>query len=414
MLAASPAEHLAAGEIQEAKPTFSAEQNIKAQKTLATFKKPANWIVVFGVALAVCAGIVDAVGFHLFNIFVTNQTGNTARLGLEIREIHLDSNEAVKFKDAGIVLVCFMGGAFLCGLLIDKNQVHFGGKSAYGLALIGNALLLCFATYAACPSQPVEIPRICGAYFAAAASGLQNAMCTSHFGAVVRTTHITGTVTDIGSTSGRMMMILLKKKFRISNLNVVERAEIQVDMRKLLVLLPIALGFGMGCLAGAYLEVSLHQFALLLPAGFTGVVGFVYMFFRNRLKEKIKRAEIKRLAKDLQDMDGALVRAHSCLAELRQYHHTNLGVDEGSDDSSENRAVVSLDEEVERALGVVHSLEMTLDELRSEQSYRDRVSPKTQERALRVVHSQEMTLDELKSEQSYRDRVSPKHQDMYV
>jgi uncharacterized membrane protein YoaK (UPF0700 family) len=264
-------------------------------------------------------------------------------------------------------------------LLIDENQVHFGGKSAYGLALIGNALLLCFATYAACPSQPVEIPHISGAYLAAAASGLQNAMCTSHFGAVVRTTHVTGTVTDIGSTSGRMVMILLKKKFRVSNLNVVERAEIEVDMKKLLVLMPIAFGFWIGCFAGAYLEVSLHQFALLIPAVFTGLVGFVYMFFRNRLKQKFKRAEIKRLAKDLQDVDGALVRAHSCLAELRQHHQTNSGFDEGSDGSSENRAVVTLDEEVEHALQVVHSVEMTLDELRTEPSYRDRVSPKSQD-----------------------------------
>jgi uncharacterized membrane protein YoaK (UPF0700 family) len=258
MLAArtSSDQHPVANEIQEPRRSLSYEQNEKAHATLATFKKPANWIVVFGVALAVCAGIVDAVGFHLFNIFVTNQTGNTARLGLEIREIHLESDEGLKFRDAGIVLLCFMGGAFLCGLLIDKNQVHFGGKSAYGLALLGNALLLCFATYAACPSQPLKIPRICGAYFAAAASGLQNAMCTSHFGAVVRTTHVTGTVTDIGSTSGRMVMILLKKKFRVSNLNVVERAEIEVDMKKLLVLMPIAFGFWIGCFAGAYLEVS--------------------------------------------------------------------------------------------------------------------------------------------------------------
>lgn len=345
----------------------------KAKAILASFKRPANWIVGFGVALAVCAGIVDAVGFHLFKMLVTNQTGNVARLALEVREIHLESDEGIQFRDAGIVLLCFTGGAFLCGLLIDKNQVHFGGKSAYGLALVGNALLLACATYAAA-AHPV--PHISGAYFAAAASGLQNAMCTSHFGAVVRTTHVTGTVTDIGSTSGRMVMIMLKKKFRISKLNVVERAEIEVDLKKLLVLLPLLVGFWAGCFLGAYMELTLHEFALLIPASFTGLVGFVYMFFRNQLKEKLKRSEIKRLAKDLSQVDGALERAHSFLKEMHQ-HHSRPDIDhDGSEGDNEGRAVVDLDEEVEHALEVVHEMEMTLDELRSEQSHKERLSPR--------------------------------------
>jgi hypothetical protein len=144
-------------------------------------------------------------------------------------------------------------------------------------------------------------------------------------------------------------------------------------MKKLLVLLPIVIGFWIGCFVGAYLEVSLHQFALLIPAGFTGMVGLVYIFFRNRLKEEIKRIEIKRLAKDLHEVDGALARAHSFLTGLR--HHTKSGCDKGSDYTNEDGAVVDLDEEVEHALEVVHEMEMTLDELMSEQSHRDRLSP---------------------------------------
>ena len=63
----------------------------------------------------------------------------------------------------------------------------------------------------------------------AAACGLQNAMCTSHFGAIIRTTHLTGTVTDIGSTLGRISMIYLRKGCRRSRLDHVERAEVGVD-----------------------------------------------------------------------------------------------------------------------------------------------------------------------------------------
>lgn len=124
------------------------------------------------------------------------------------------------------------------------------------------------------------------------------------------------------------------------------------------------------------MELTLHEFALLIPASFTGLVGFVYMFFRNQLKEKLKRSEIKRLAKDLSQVDGALERAHSFLKEMHQ-HHSRPDIDhDGSEGDNEGRAVVDLDEEVEHALEVVHEMEMTLDELRSEQSHKERLSPR--------------------------------------
>merc|ERR1712176_1135228 len=80
------------------------------------------------------------------------------------------------------MLCSFLFGAFLCGLLIDKNQVHLGGKSLYGIALVGNGLLLLLSVSFAPES------KVTAACLAAVACGLQNAMCTSHFGAVVRTT----------------------------------------------------------------------------------------------------------------------------------------------------------------------------------------------------------------------------------
>lgn len=350
------------------------EQHKSAMATLASFKKPAHWIVALGTALAMCAGIVDVAGFHLFGKLVTHQTGTVAKLAMEVREVHIDDDDWHPLRDYVSILACFMFGAFLCGLLIDKNQVHFGGKSAYGLALVGNALLLVAATYAATFKDSGK-SHISGAYFAALASGLQNAMCTSHFGAVVRTTHITGTVTDIGSTSGRMVMILLRKRCRIARLNILEKAELEVDKKKLLVLLPLLLGFFLGCVMGSYLELALHEYALLVPAAFTGIVGFVYMFFRKRLKENLKRLEIMRLTKDLHEADGALARAHRCLTELRHQHHAPESEVEASiksiKEKEEEKAVVDLDEEVEHALEIVHEMEMTLDELRSEQDHKE-------------------------------------------
>merc|ERR1712151_268624 len=82
---------------------------------------------------------------------------------------------------------------------------------------------------------------------------------------------------------------------------------------------------------------------------------------------------MKRLAKDLLEVDGALVSAHTFLTEMRHQHHAKPDSDhEGSDCTNEDNAVVDLDEEVEHALEVVHEMEMTLDELRSEHSHKER------------------------------------------
>lgn len=170
----------------------------------------------------------------------------------------------------------------MCGLLIDKNQLHFGGKAWYGAALLGNSALLCVAAMTNKTLAP---------YPAAMALGLQNAMCTSHFGAVVRTTHVTGSVTDIGSTLGRITMLHIRKLVRGTELTTIEKAEIDVDTKKLIVLVPIVLSFVCGCYQGGFLEMWLGTNALLVPASVTGLIGIMYTCFRHRLKQYLKRLQ---------------------------------------------------------------------------------------------------------------------------
>jgi len=190
------------------------------------------------------------------------------------------------------------------------------------------------------------------ACFAAAACGLQNAMCTSHFGAIVRTTHVTGTVTDIGSTSGRIAMIFLRKGFRFSNLNVVEQAEVVVDARKLLVLLPMWGCFLLGTTLGAYLETVFKIYALLLPAFLTLSVGLVYTFFRQKLKGYLKRIEQERLSKDIHDMHETMERTQAHLKVLRSNSNPQQ-----HDDADETGLVIELDEEVGNMLETMHDVE---------------------------------------------------------
>ena len=130
---------------------------------------------------------LDRSGTASHSRYASHVTGSTSAMAFRLEGYHQGEFGSESFREAFFLVFSFLVGAYTCGLLIDKNQVHFGGKSFYGLALLMNSTLLILAAF---------IPgRLLPACLVASACGLQNAMCTSHFGAIVRTTHVTGTVT---------------------------------------------------------------------------------------------------------------------------------------------------------------------------------------------------------------------------
>eukprot|EP00434_Breviolum_minutum_P015239 symbB.v1.2.013431.t3/scaffold931.1/size151118/3 len=279
---------------------------MKALETQKSFTRPKFWVLAFGWFLAFCAGMVNTVSFRLWGVYVSHMTGTSTAIGLRLEGFHHDKHEDDILIQAVCLVSSFVLGSFTCGLLIDKNQVHFGGKSLYGAALVGNALLLGIAV-------GISEATISGC-LSAAACGLQNAMCTSHFGAVVRTTHVTGTLTDIGSTLGRVAMSHLRRGCRRSRMNILDKAEIGVDLRKLVVLLPMWISFVLGSTLGAYCEHELGRYALLIPASFTLTLGLVYTLLRSLLKETWKRYEQERLNEKIKEVQLAIVRTGSRLA----------------------------------------------------------------------------------------------------
>lgn len=330
------------------------EAHVKAKAIRAGFKRPSFWVLFFGWFLAICAGFVNAVAFRTWNLYVSHVTGSSTAIGLRIEGVRTGEEKLDGLEEALWLVFAFFVGAFACGLLIDKNTVHFLGKAFYGLALVGNsALLVCAALLQ---------QRLASACFAAAACGLQNAMCTSHFGAVVRTTHVTGTVTDMGSTLGRMAMIYLRKGCRRSRLNVMEKAEVGVDARKLLVLLPMWCCFVIGCVAGAEVENFLRQYSFLVPAAFTLLVGTGYMFFRQTLKDYIKGLEREKLSADFETVQVALAHAQSRLHTLQ----LNMSAPPIKASSVHEDVVCELDEEMGHMMEALQEVEADIDNLSRE------------------------------------------------
>jgi len=306
------------------------ETHVKAHKTRKSFTRPKFCVLILGWFLATCAGFVNTVAFLDWNMFVSHMTGTSTKIGMQLESYdHGDSNGMEVCKALGLI-VAFVTGSFMCGLLIDKNQVHFGGKSFYGLALVINGAALITATLL--PEMPVM-----SSYLAAMACGLQNAMCTSNFGAVVRTTHVTGTLTDIGSILGRVAMMYLRKGCHGSRFNVLDKAELGVDLRKLLVLLPMWVSFVMGALCGAFAERVLGKHAMFIPAFATTFLGLVYMTLRRILGDFFKKLDSQSVHARLQNARSAVERAgsrlhraalHSRIAESGSSTEDLEGIDE--------------------------------------------------------------------------------------
>jgi len=170
-----------------------------------------------------------------------------------------------------------------------------------------------------------------------------------HFGAIVRTTHVTGTATDIGSTAGRATMILLRNGCCLKGIKDIDRADLMDDFTKLRVLLLLFVSFLCGTNFGAFMQSAMGVHALLVPAMITGTTGFLYLFFRTMLKKQLKMLEERRLKQELCDIDAALHRAHSFL--------------EACSNTDEDEELSNLDGLIEHSLEVMHDVEATISEL---------------------------------------------------
>ena len=103
-------------------------------------------------------------------------------------------------------------------------------------------------------------------------------MCTTFSGAVIRTTHVTGILTDIGLVIGQAIFYPRTRK----------------HLWKLKVLVPLYVAFCSGGLMGWYAFQLLHSKAMLLPCGIVTILGIGHIcYYRIFLAHKFKRMHNK-------------------------------------------------------------------------------------------------------------------------
>ncbi len=204
--------------------------------------------------LALIAGIVNSAGFILIGSFTSHVTGNVGRFA---DDLALRSSAA---PFALLLVVAFFAGCFIASMALESS-LRSRPRTYSALLFIEAGLLATFAllSYLMDTRNPrfhdVQAILLC------VAMGMQNSFVTRLSGAVVRTTHLTGVVTDLGIESARWFR-MWRAKF---GLIVGDAPPTVPQAPRTFLLLTIAGAFILGSMIGAFTAMRWGQLALLLP-----------------------------------------------------------------------------------------------------------------------------------------------------
>jgi len=151
-----------------------------------------RWVLAGGCALAFLAAAVNADFMLRLGVSVSHLTGDLSRITAEAVEAggHWSREAAILCLSVG----GFVGGAATAGFFIHHPNLQL--SRPYGRSIIFVGLLLMSTQ----PLAAVSVLLTC--FVAAWACGMQNALATRYRGLVLRTTHITGLLTDLGQLIG--------------------------------------------------------------------------------------------------------------------------------------------------------------------------------------------------------------------
>jgi len=149
------------------------------------------------VLLALTAGMLNSVGFVAVGVYTSHMSGQVASAA-----DHLVSGSWNVVGVAGAALGSFVLGAAVCAVVFNwGRRRHREARYANVLALEAVLIVVIAASagrFADGYRVWVDIPLLC------LTMGMQNAIVTKISNAQIRTTHVTGMVTDIGIELGKL------------------------------------------------------------------------------------------------------------------------------------------------------------------------------------------------------------------
>ena len=218
-----------------------------------------RWVWAGAAVLAFNGGMINAVAILGFvHKGITHVTGNCSLLSIALMEGDRGGVAQLFF-----IVVSFFLGSVLSGVLLGDAHLRMGRR--YGLVMALESVLLVISTYGSLKGS------VHGEYFVSMAAGLQNAMASTYSGAIVRTTHLTGILTDLGALAGNRLRGL------------------RVDVKRAWLLSVILGSFIAGGLFGVASYHHLGPWAMLGPAVLMALSAAGYELFRKqRTRQNIR------------------------------------------------------------------------------------------------------------------------------
>jgi uncharacterized membrane protein YoaK (UPF0700 family) len=209
--------------------------------------------------LASVAGSVNAISFFALGTHTSHMTGNLANVG----EFLANGKWGLALV-AGELVLAFLLGAMTATVLIDIARHRRRGRHASAL-LVEAATLAAVGLWSASNPGQFEPTLLWGLSYA---MGLQNALVTRVSGAVVRTSHMTGVVTDIGIQLVKMMT-WVRDGARGHGLGglvwMIRRLPTAEQFARTRLHLGLAFSFTIGCTVGPLLFFHFGALAMALP-----------------------------------------------------------------------------------------------------------------------------------------------------
>mmetsp|Transcript_1417 Transcript_1417/g.1882 ORF Transcript_1417/g.1882 Transcript_1417/m.1882 type:complete len:456 (-) Transcript_1417:291-1658(-) len=185
-------------------------------------------------------------------------TGGYTKAGLALAE-----GDTSFFGFEAAMIGSFIGGSCISALINPKPKPWQLGPTYGPTFIIGSILLAISSTLSSTHPEDKSL-----FYFAAAANGLQNGMTSMYSANLIRTSHLTGTSTDIGLIIGQML-----------------RGNYE-DFFKLGVLVSLAISFWLGGLTSFYAVMKFRGFALIFNAVFFFLIGIgcvIFVILTNKI-----------------------------------------------------------------------------------------------------------------------------------
>jgi uncharacterized membrane protein YoaK (UPF0700 family) len=243
------------------------------------------------ISLSWVAGYTNVILFILCGVVVAHTTGNVTHLG----QYAVERRWAEAWRVGGWLVLLFFAGAVASAVMTEGARRR-GSPSKYILPMAVQAMILCGigVTIASegldrgslldFDSHPAVLYWLSGS--ASFAMGLQNATITRISGNVVRTTHLTGVVTDLG-LEGVQYLLWLRDRTRVRRAGrrgrVLRVSRRHPSVLRIALLASIFGSFLFGVAAGTLAFAYQPNLAMLAPVAF--LMWITYVDYRKPIAD---------------------------------------------------------------------------------------------------------------------------------